>query len=459
MRCFTPGSILRLTAITLCLVSLSDSAGAQDSAAAQETAAAQESAKPVALIGGTIVPANAEPIENGTLVFVDGKITAIGTDVAIPDDSERIDVSGRFVYPGMIESHSQIGLTEIGQVPATIDMAEAGQMNPNVRALIAVNPDSELIPVTRAAGVLLAVTAPTGGLVAGQSAVLQLDGWTYEDMCLRDGVAMQIQWPSGERRNFGRRRSVDRDDTDPDYQRQIGQLRDLFEEVASYRAGREARGDEQPADLRLESMIPVLTGEMPMMVRADTLRQIEDAVAFAAGHKARLIILGGYDAPLCAELLKKHSVPVIVSAVHRAPLRRSDEYDAAYSLPRRLHELGIEFCISCTDRSETWNTRNLPHEAAMAAAYGLSRDEALRSVTLYPARILGVADRVGSLEVGKDATLFVAAGDALEITTSVTEAWVRGRRIDLSSRHTRLYDKYRRKYEERETTPGEPSPR
>jgi imidazolonepropionase-like amidohydrolase len=298
--------------------------------------------------------------------------------------------------------------------------------------------------------VLLAVTAPTGGLVAGQSAVLQLDGWTWEDMCVRDAVAMQIQWPSAERRGFGRRRGPDRGDSDNDYRDQITRLRELFEETSSYLAGREARGDEQPTDLRLESMIPVVKGEMPLMVRADTLRQIQDAVAFGAEHNVRVIILGGYDAPLCAELLKKHEVPVIVSAVHRRPLRRDDEWDAAYTLPRRLHELGIPFCISCTDRSETWNTRNLPHQAAMAAGYGLPRDVALRSVTLFPAQILGVADRVGSLEPGKDATLFVADGDALEITTTVTDAWVAGKRIDLSNRHTRLYERYRDKYSELE---------
>jgi imidazolonepropionase-like amidohydrolase len=162
----------------------------------------------------------------------------------------------------------------------------------------------------------------------------------------------------------------------------------------------------------------------------------------------RLILLGGYDAPLCKELLKKHNVSVIVSAVQRRPMRRSEPYEMPYTLPARLAEAGIPFCISCNDRSSTWNTRNLPIHAAMASAWGLDRNEALRSVTLYPAQILGVDDRVGSLEVGKDATLFVADGDALEISTRVSHAWIQGRPVDLNNRHKRLYEKYRQKYEQ-----------
>ncbi len=404
--------------------------------------------KPVALVGGTIHPVSSEPIENGTIVFADGKITAIGTDVEIPADAVQIDVSGKHVYPALFETHSQMGLTEIGAVPATVDTSETGEMNPNVKAVVAVNPDSELIPVTRSNGVLLAVSAPSGGLISGQSAVLQLDGWTWEDMALKPAATMQVNWPSLRQRRF--RRGGDRDESEllRRYEEQVNQLRELFKETRAYQSGKESRGDEQPLDLRLEAMIPVVDGQLPMMVRADTLNQIQSAVAFAAEENAKLIILGGYDAPLCADLLNEHKVPVIVSAVQRRPLRRSDEYDAAYTLPKRLSEAGIQFCISSTDRSSTWNTRILPFQAAVAAGHGLEPSEALKAITLYPAQIMGVDDMVGSLDVGKHATLFVANGDALEISTQVSHAWIQGREVDLSDKHKRLFEKYRRKYEQ-----------
>ncbi len=419
--------------------------------AAEVPAARQQ--RPVALTGGTVHPVTSEPVENATLLFADGKIIAVGTDVTIPDDAERIDVSGKHVYPGMFEAHSQLGLTEIGQVQATIDTSETGDLNPNVRSLVALNPDSELIPVTRSSGVLLAVTAPTGGLVAGQSAVIQLDGWTWEDMCLKDGASMQVNWPSLRAR---RSRNRDNGDRDPAarYLEQVKQLRDLFDEARACYAGRLANADQQPPDLRLEAMIPVLTGEMPLMVRAETARQIQDAVALAADYQVRLIILGGYDAQACSALLKKYDVPVIVPAVQRRPLRRHAPFDDAWRKPAELAGAEIDFCISSTDRSSTWNTRILPDQAGMAVAWGLSPETALKAVTLYPAQIMGVADMVGSLEAGKHATLFVADGDALEITTNVLDAWIQGRRVDLTNRHKRLYEKYRQKYQQLDDSRG-----
>jgi imidazolonepropionase-like amidohydrolase len=400
-----------------------------------------------ALVGGTIFPVSSEPIENGTIIVADGKILAIGQGIEIPADAEQFDARGKNIYPGLFEAHSQLGLTEIGQVPATIDTSETGELNPNVKSLVAVNPDSELIPVTRSNGVLLALTAPSGGLIAGQASVIQLDGWTHEDMCLKDGVSMQVVWPSsGGGRGRGRRGGGG--DASNRYEEQIQALNDLFDETAAYDAGRQSHRETQPPDLRLEAMVPVVKGEMPMMVRADSLKQIQDAVSFAARHKARLIILGGFDAPRCSELLKQHNVPVIVSAVHRRPLRRNDDFDSAYNLPGELANLGILFCISCTDRSETWNTRILPDQAGMAVAYGLDPSEALKAVTLYPARILGVDDKVGSLEVGKHATFFVSDGDALETSSHVVAAWIQGRAVDLTNRQTRLYNKYRGKYDE-----------
>jgi imidazolonepropionase-like amidohydrolase len=231
-------------------------------------------------------------------------------------------------------------------------------------------------------------------------------------------------------------------------------LRRTFQDARAYwtakRAGGEGRGPAVSHDARWEAMIPVLNGELPVIVDADRAEQIQAAVAFAVEQQIKLIILGGYDAPYCADLLKQHGVPVIVSAVYRLPLRRSDPYDTPFTVAARLRTAGVKYCIAGGNRFSTANCRNLPYHAATAAAFGLPRDEALRAITLYPAQILGVADRVGSLEAGKDATLFIADGDILETPTQVEMAFIQGRQVDLSDRHKRLWKKYQEKYRRQE---------
>lgn len=393
---------------------------------------------PIAITGATIHTVSGPVIDKADLVFAGGRIIAIGESgsVKIPDDAERIDGNGKHVYPGLFEAHSQIGLVEVKAVRASRDLSESGQMNPNVRAHISVNPDSEVIPVTRANGVLLALTSPSGGRIAGQASVIQLDGWTYEDMTLLPGAAMVVSWPTVPNR-------LEKDELKAD---PVDSLRDFFDEGRSYLEARQGEASERKTDLKLESLQPVLERRMPLLVAANSLAVIQSAVAFSVEQNVRLIIIGGYDAPLCAELLNRHDVPVIVSAVYRLPRRRSDGFDDAYTLPERLRKAGIRFCISGSASSRVSNTRNLPYHAATAVAYGLPADEALKAITLYPSQILGVEKRVGSLERGKDATLIVTTGDPLETATRITQAWIRGRKVDLSSRHVRLYEKYREKY-------------
>ena len=236
------------------------------------------------------------------------------------------------------------------------------------------------------------------------------------------------------------------EDRDRDRNQALKDLRTLFENTRTYIKARIANPADQPFDSRLDSMIPVVEGQIPLLIAADRANQIQAAVAFGVEQNVKIILLGGHDAEMCAELLRRYDVPVIVDAVHKDPRRDHEEYDSSYTLPERLRRAEIRFCISGTGRSETWNTRNLPYHAATAAAYGLPYEDALRSVTQYPAEILGIADRVGTLEIGKDATLFVSDGDPLETETQVTAAWIQGRKIDLTSRHTQLYDKYRTKY-------------
>lgn len=387
--------------------------------------------QPIALTNGMIFPVDGEPIEKGTVVFDGGLITAIGKSVKPPQGAKVINLKGQCVYPGLIESHSQIGLKEVSSVRASVDFDETGSLNPNVQAGIAINPDSELIPVTRANGVLLALSAPSGGRISGKASIIQLDGWTHEDMALKSNAALVIDWPSPPTSG-----------TSPG----LKVLRQTFDDARAYKNARDAAESTQPFDIRLDAMRPILTRDLSVIAMANDVREIQAAVAFAEEQQFRLIIFGGHDAEQCAALLRQHDIPVIINSTHRRPRRRHEPYDSAYTLPERLRRAGVRFCISGSARGRTWNARNLPYHAATAAAHGLSPEDALRSVTLYPAQILGIDDRVGSLDIGKDATIIVTTGDPLETTTHVTRAYIQGRVVQLTSRHTRLHAKYREKY-------------
>lgn len=407
-------------------------------------AAAQKG--PIALIGATIHPVDGDPIEKGTILFENGKITALGKDVKLPANVEKVDCKGQHIYPGLFDAQTDIGLVEINSVRATADFREVGNMNPNVRALAAVNPDSEIIPVTRSNGVLLALTAPRGILVAGRSAVIQMDGWTPEQMSLKDGASLMIHWPQPASNPSPADPSDDpiaslpRDDA-------VQIMRKAFLDARQYGAARKSDPD-YPVDARWESLQDVLAGLTPVMIHAESLEQIQGAVAFGDEFKLKVILVGGYDAARCADLLKARSIPVIVTAVYRLPRRRGDDYDAPYTLCERLRAAGVQFCISSSSRFGASTVRNLPYHAATAAAYGLPADEALKAITLYPAQICGVADRVGSLKVGKDATLFLASGDPLETPTQITAAYIQGRKVAWNDRHKRLFDKYQEKYKQ-----------
>jgi len=407
--------------------------------------------EPVAIVGGTIHTIAGEVIENGVLVFRQGKIAAVGRDVAIPEDALKVDVTGKHVYPSLFDAYTNLGLVEIDAVRATIDQRETGDINPNVKSWVSINPDSYLLPVTRSNGVLLALTAPVGGLIAGKSAVVQLDGWTWEDLTVRPDVGLHIHWPNmspvidWEMEQSAKEQMEARDQA-------LRRLRQSFDDARAYRKSRQSDPAQQ-FDSRWEAMLPVLDGGLPVIVVADDLQQIQAAVAFAEQQQVKLILYGGYDAPLCTELLKKRQIPVIVAGVYRLPQRRSEPYDTPFTVPARLHEAGIPFCISESGRFGAANVRNLPYHAAMAAAFGLPADEALKAITLYPAQILGVAPRVGSLERGKDATLIITNGDPLDTATQVEAAYVQGRPVDLDDRHKRLWRKYQEKYRRLQPAP------
>lgn len=401
--------------------------------------------QPIALVGATLHPVSSEPIENGVLVMRDGKIAAIGGADTEIGDAKPIDLTGKHVYPSLLAAYTQLGLVEIDAVRATRDFDEAGSINPNAHAHKAFNPDSELIPVTRSNGVLLAVTAPEGGRVPGCSSLMQLAGWTFEDMLVEPDVGLHIRWPRERSRTSD---DHDHDAPQHDEQDEVDKLALLFDQAKAYHALR-SESQEPPAevDLRLEALGPVLAGERAVIVTANRQAEIEAAVAFCVARGLRMILHGGYDAPQCAALLTEHDVPVIIGGVTRLPLRRSEPYHYAYSLPARVRDAGLRFCIAGSGNDTASNARNLPYHAGTAAAFGLTPAEALRSITLAPAEILGVADRVGSLEAGKHATLFVTDGDPLDIATQVLQAYVQGRAVDLNDRHKQLYNKFKQRLE------------
>ena len=402
--------------------------------------------RPVALVGGTIHPVAGPSIPNGILLFDKGKIVAVGEKIEIPKDALQIDIKGKHVYPGLIDAYTDLGLTEISAVRATKDQRETGRINPNVKAQVAFNPDSELIPVARSNGILLTGCAPSGGLISGQSAVMKLDGWSWEDMTVKPAAGMHINWPrvlspsadwSGE--------SQDKDKEEDKKSNQLKPLEQAFENARAYREARR-KNTQQPIDAKWEAMIPVLEQKVPVVVHANRAADIKSAIAFAVRHNIRLIIAGGYDALECTQLLKRHQIPVIVGGVYRLPQNRDDGFDEAYTLPKRLHEAEIPFCIAGFGRFNAANVRNLPYHAATAAAYGLPPEIAIKAITSYPADILGIADRVGTLQPKKDATLIVCSGNPLEIPTHVERAYIGGREVDLNNRHKRLWNKYQEKY-------------
>jgi imidazolonepropionase-like amidohydrolase len=421
------GRAVGLATVAFTILLASGTLGAQVPAPPQE--------RPIALTGATLHTITHGIIPNGTIVFQDGVITALGADVQIPAGAERIDASGRHVYPGLIDAFSSMGLTEIGGITQAIDLNELGTINPNVRAEVAVNPESRHIGVARSAGVLITLTSPSGGLISGLGAAMMLDGWTWEQMTLKSGAALLVNWPSPG--------------NETQYARQLRELRDAFAAARAYhtaqKAAREGRGPVHDTDPRWEAMIPVLEGDVPVVVGADMVSQIQDAITWAEEEGVRLVIRGGRDAGYLADHLARLQIPVVLTSVLAAPGRTWEPYDQAYGLPARLHAAGVPFAIA--GGAGAANANRLPFEAGAAIAFGLPEEEAVKAVTLYPARFLGIDDRVGSLEPGKEATLLITTGNPLEYATEVEQAFIQGRKLDMADQHRQFLRKYMERVE------------
>ncbi|MCC9655348.1 amidohydrolase family protein [Rhodopirellula halodulae] len=397
--------------------------------------------QPVVIQHATLHVGNGSVIENGSVLFRKDKIVSVGASVAIPGDAMLVDASGQHVYPGLIDAYTDLGLREITAVDVTVDNVERGEMNPNVRSWVAFNPDSELIPVARSGGVLMTHVVPGGRLLQGQSGVLQLDGWSARDMLLSGPAGMCINWDSLVPRGGDTKENAKR------YNDKIRELDELLERARRY-AEQDRDGAGFQSDVRLESLVPVIEGKLPVFVQADRFAAIDSAISFFTSRQIPMVLCGGADAMHCVDRLTAHDIPVILIATYRLPRRRHDAVDALYSLPAKLRDAGVRFAIAGEGAGYPGgasNVRNLPYHAGVAVAHGLPHEEAVRAITQSPAEILGVADRVGSLAAERDATLILVDGDVLETGSRVVDAYVQGRKVDLSNKHKQLYRKYEAK--------------
>jgi imidazolonepropionase-like amidohydrolase len=400
-----------------------------------------------------IVTVSGADIDNGSVVIRNGKIEAVGASVSVPPGAQEIDGRGLSVYPGMIDVATAMGLVEVPQgAPGSVDTAEVGENNPNVQAIVAVNPHSAHIGVTRVDGVTSVVTMPQGGTISGQAALINLNGTSPSEMAVVPSVALVINFPRVAR-GFGDREFTTETQGNQNItealsaaNRQVEELRKLLRDAEAYgRAqdayARDAKLPRPDTNLVLAALVPFVRGERLVVFRANRESEIRNAVRFADEMKLKAIILGGEDAARVAPLLKEKNVPVILTGNLSLPLREDDYYDALYEAAGRLQAAGVRFCISTGNSGAA--VRNLPLYAGIAAAFGLPKDEALKSVTLYPAQIMNVADRMGSIEAGKMANLVVTDGDLLEVRTHVRYLFIDGVRVPLTSRHTELYDAFK----------------
>jgi imidazolonepropionase-like amidohydrolase len=398
-----------------------------------------------------IVTVSGPDIDNGTLVIRDGKIEAVGANVSVPPGAQTIDARGLWVYPGMIDAATSMGLVEVGQgAPGTVDTTEVGDLNPNAKAIIAINPYSAHVAVTRVDGVTSAVAFPLGGLISGQAAIINLVGTTSQEMAVVPYAALVINYPraggGGGGGFFAEPQQTNLSEALAAANRQLEQIRKLLRDAEAYGRAQEAYAKDNTLprpdqNVVLEALLPYVRGERPVLLRADRENDLRGAIRFAEEMKLKPVIIGGDDAWKIAGLLKEKNVPVVLTGILDLPAREDDFYDVLYENAFKLQQAGVRFCISSGDNGA--NVRNLPFYAGMAAAFGLPKAEALRAITLYPAQIMNVADRLGSIEAGKIANVVVTDGDLLEPRTHIRHLFIDGRALPLTSRHTDLYDAFK----------------
>lgn len=386
------------------------------------------------LQNATIVTVTKGTIQNGSVLINDGKIEAIGTHLNAAD-ATVIDCSDLFVYPGMIDGGNRLGLVEVNSVAETQDFAEIGDLSPNMQALTAVNPNSVAIPVTRVSGVTTSLALPSGGIFPGTAALINLNGYTSEHMYAGfKGVVMNF--PSSARRGSYDRRTEE--EIKKETEKSLKQINEIWDKAVVYQ-----RLDAANAELayypEMEQMAKVVAGELPLLIEVNAAADIEAAIKWVESKKAKAILTGVSEGWRVADKIAKANLPVITGPVLSLPTRQSDRYDAAYVNPAKMLKAGVKVAIRTNDAE---NVRNLPFNAGFAAAYGMGKEEALKAVTIVPAEILGVADQLGSIEEGKNATLFISDGDPFETRTQIKHVFIDGYQIPMTNRHIRLYQEF-----------------
>ncbi|MDT7524550.1 MULTISPECIES: amidohydrolase family protein [Idiomarinaceae] len=398
--------------------------------------------QPILLQGGTLHTVTNGVQQNTDLLFEDGKITAIGNDLTVPANARVIDVSGRHVYPGLVALDTTLGLIELEAVRATNDMREVGQITPEVSGHVAYNPDSEITPTVRFNGITHAQIVPQGNLIAGRSSLLQTDGWTYEDAAEALDVGVHVNWPrAGLNNAWWERRSADE-------QRKanaeaLKKLKRAFTDARAYFEAKKA-GQLNGTDVRWEAMLGLFAGSSKLFVHAHDKRQMEQALEFAKEQGFDLVLVGARDAWRIADQLAAADVTVVYGEPYGLPSRHDEAYDQAYSTPALLAAAGVDFALAYS--TGFWDVRNLAFAAGNAVAYGLDKEQALAAITIKPAEVMGVADKIGSLEVGKQASLIISQGDVMDhLGQKIQHMFIDGAEVDLNNRHRQLYQKYQQK--------------
>jgi imidazolonepropionase-like amidohydrolase len=442
-------SLIQFTAIAAVLAALLPLAYSRRIAVAQAAAA---DAHVYAIRGAKVYTLAGPPVENATVVIRDGEIAAVGSNVQAPADAQVIDAAGLEVYPGMFDAISNLGLAEVNAVAATVDTSDVGPYNPQLVAMTAVHPESELIPVARASGITHALAAPGGGsVISGQASAINLAGWTIDDMLIRRSVAMVVNWPTLQTRSFDittfsvRERPFS--EVKQEYDKRIDELADWLERARHYgQAMEKGSTANYDRDLKLEALVPVVRGELPVLVVAEQKRAIRDAVQFAQKQKIKMILAGGSEAYKVKDLLASNHIPVVLGFTQANPEDEDAPYDQSYATPGELHAAGIKFAFATlgSEFNGAW-ARRLPYQAGNAVAYGLPYDEALKAVTLYPAQIFGLADQLGTIEPGKMADLIVTDGDPLAIQTQIRYLFIKGELTSTENKQSDLYEKYRKR--------------
>ncbi|WP_246455449.1 amidohydrolase family protein [Hymenobacter citatus] len=416
---------------------------------AQVPMPAPAQSKPIVLTGGTLHVGNGTVVPDAVVAFDKGRILYAGARSGYTPaaDAEMVDVKGQEIYPGLILPNTTLGLTETESVRATVDEREVGELNPNVRSLIAYNTDSDILPTVRTNGVLLAQITPRGGLLSGQSSVVQLDAWNWEDAAVRPDEGQHLVWPtSAPPRFFGGAANDPRaaERREQARQQRLNELEQLFAEASAYRYLSTAHA----TNLRLASLGGLFDGSKTLYIHADNGKEILEAVRFAKRLGVQKVtVVGARDAWMMLDFLKQNDVAVVLSRIHALPLRDGDDYDQAYKLPATLQKAGIRYCLDYEGSMETAGSRNLAFVAGTAAGFGLTKEQALTAVTLSPAQILGLDKDYGSLETGKSATLVVSRGDLLDMRTNdLTHAYIDGREFNRDNKQTYLSNKFVTKY-------------